>query len=957
MPCKKHFRFLATAILAALMVTLAVALPGVSADGGEDKAAPIPRGGGTSGDNQAPPIPDKTGLNYPNLGSHLDELVTRVEEAQATSKDAAGETPVHSGESVAVTIYLTGNVDAVVSFLEDNGGDPRNVGEDYIEAYVPVTLLGPVSEQPGVIRVREIVPPLPTQDVQRVDGHGPAAHLSAAWNQAGYTGQGVKVGIIDTGFEGFSGLMGTELPTTVQARCYTDTGKFTTNLADCENGDEHGTIVAESVIDIAPAVSLYISNAGTRGDVQSAVDWMIAEGVSVINTSLSFTFDGPGDGTSPFSSSPLRAVDRAVAGGVVWVTAAGNHAKKTWFDRSPFLDQDRDGFIEFAAGFELNSMFLLAGDKISPQLRWEDSWEGATTNLDFAILHNESRRFYAFGVDIQSGGRGDVPSEYLEFEAPVDGRYSVVVEHVSGSEPDWIQLMVRAPGGISLGYRTGNGSIVNPAEGDNPGMLAVGAAHWNDVRAIEPYSGRGPAPDDRVKPDIVGAACGATALSPLNESNAGSCGTSQAAPHVAGLAALVRQRFPDYTAAQVASYLKDFAEQREAPDPNNTWGHGFAILPPPAGEAQPTPPTLSTAYTRNPEADFSGLRSAGNTGPQGIWSDGTTMWVADIIDDKIYAYDLATGARVPGNDFDTLKAVGDTWPLGIWSDGTTMWVVGFFDKKIYAYDLATKARVSGKDFDTLITAANFAPLGIWSDGVTMWVTDFQDGKIYAYDLATKARVPGKDFDTLIAAGNTRPTGIWSDGTTMWVADHGQEKIFAYDLATKARVPGKDFNTLITAANFAPRGIWSDGSTMWASDLEHAKIFGYLMPQAVSPDRAALVALYNATGGANWTNNTNWLTNAPIGQWHGVTTDANGRVTKLYLQENVLSGQIPTELGSLSNLENLVLWGNELTGTIPTKLGSLANLGTPVRLGQPVDRHDTHRTGQPRQPGRAVPLGE
>ena len=52
-------------------------------------------------------------------------------------------------------------MDEVVSFLEDNGGSPRNVGEDYIEAYVPVTLLGQTSEQPGVIRVREITPPQP----------------------------------------------------------------------------------------------------------------------------------------------------------------------------------------------------------------------------------------------------------------------------------------------------------------------------------------------------------------------------------------------------------------------------------------------------------------------------------------------------------------------------------------------------------------------------------------------------------------------------------------------------------------------------------------------------------------------------------------------------------------------------------------------------------------------------
>ena len=915
MPGKTRFRFMTIAILAALAVALAAALPGVSADGGEDK---------NREQGQAPPIPDKTALNYPNLGSHLDELVTRVEAGQTTSKDAAGDTPVYSGESVAVTIYVTGNVDDVVSFLEDKGGDPRNVGEDYIEAYVPVTLLGPVSEQSGVIRVREIVPPLPAQGVQGVAGHGPAAHLSAAWNQAGYTGQGVKVGIIDIGFEGFSGLRGTELPTTVQARCYTDIGKFTTNLADCENGDEHGTIVAESVIDISPEVSLYIANAGTKGDLQSAADWMIAEGVSVINTSLSFTFDGPGDGTSPFSDSPLKAVDRAVAGGVVWVTSAGNDAQKAWFSRSPFIDQDRAGLMEFAAGDLLNNMTLQAGDRISVQLRWDGSWEGAGMNLDLGIWSIDAELFASLSIDPQSGGTGQVPSEFLVYEVPFDGEYAVAVWHVSGGEPGWIQLIVKRVPYIE--HRTGNGSITNPGESANPGMLAVGAARWNDVRAISPISSRGPTPPDgRVKPDIVGAHCGATALRPLNESNAGFCGTSQAAPHVAGLAALVRQRFPDYTSAQVASYLKDFAEQREGPDPNNTWGHGFAILPPPAGEAQPTPPTLSTAYTRNPAADFSGLRSAGNTGPQGIWSDGTTMWVADITDDKIYAYDLATGARVPGNDFDTLKAIGDTWPRGIWSDGTTMWVVGFFDGKIYAYDLATKARVSGKDFDTLITAANFAPLGIWSDGVTMWVADFQDVKIYAYDLATKARVPGKDFDTLIAADNTRPTGIWSDGTTMWVADRGQEKIFAYDLATKARVPGKDFNTLITAANFAPRGIWSDGRTMWASDWEHQKIFAYRMPQLPSPDREALIAFYNSTSGANWTEHTYWLTNAPVGHWQGVTTDSQGRVTELNLTSNRLKGEIPPELANLTNLKVLALGGNELTGPIPTWLGGLTNL--------------------------------
>ena len=91
------------------------------------------------------------------------------------------------------------------------------------------------------------------------------------------------------------------------------------------------------------------------------------------------------------------------------------------------------------------------------------------------------------------------------------------------------------------------------------------------------------------------------------------------------------------------------------------------------------------------------------------------------------------------------------------------------------------------------------------------------------------------------------------------------------------------------------------------------------------DRAALVALYEATDGANWDSNANWLSDRPIGEWYGVTTDRNGRVTELILGDNRLSGEIPAELGSLVNLVVLELSGNRLNGEIPGELGSLANL--------------------------------
>ena len=94
---------------------------------------------------------------------------------------------------------------------------------------------------------------------------------------------------------------------------------------------------------------------------------------------------------------------------------------------------------------------------------------------------------------------------------------------------------------------------------------------------------------------------------------------------------------------------------------------------------------------------------------------------------------------------------------------------------------------------------------------------------------------------------------------------------------------------------------------------------------VESDRAALVALYNATGGADWTDNTNWLSNEPLSEWHGVTTNSDGRVTELNLVSNQLTGEIPVELAQLSQLTFLDLGVNELMGEIPVELVQLSQL--------------------------------
>ena len=71
------------------------------------------------------------------------------------------------------------------------------------------------------------------------------------------------------------------------------------------------------------------------------------------------------------------------------------------------------------------------------------------------------------------------------------------------------------------------------------------------------------------------------------------------------------------------------------------------------------------------------------------------------------------------------------------------------------------------------------------------------------------------------------------------------------------------------------------------------------------DRAALIALYEATGGPNWKKSENWLSDAPLSDWHGVTTDRNGRVMELMLWTTTYEG--PSR--RLSNLKFVCLDGN------------------------------------------------
>ena len=117
---------------------------------------------------------------------------------------------------------------------------------------------------------------------------------------------------------------------------------------------------------------------------------------------------------------------------------------------------------------------------------------------------------------------------------------------------------------------------------------------------------------------------------------------------------------------------------------------------------------------------------------------------------------------------------------------------------------------------------------------------------------------------------------------------------------------------------------SDAFQTWLQSLRLLR--GSSCAPVDSPeDRATLIELYGVMDGANWTNNTSWLSERPLREWYGVTNDREGRVNGLILTSNQLSGEIPAALSSLANLQQVYLTGNQLTGEIPAELGGLVNL--------------------------------
>ena len=485
---------------------------------------------------------------------------------------------------IRVTLVLDTEDNApLVAQLQTAGVSIVSAYRDRVNVAVPVALVKAQfrSDQPGAIFAQltelahVIAVRLPEQrspDGSAIDGEGVAVIGADAWHQAGFTGSGLRIGILDLGFVGYHDLLDVELPDDVTMATF---GWY-------EEEEVHGTGCAEIVHEVAPGAELFFAwYDGSNAAMGEAVDWLLAQGVDIISHSAGGLV-GPRDG----SEWDAQLVDQVAAQGVLWVNSAGNYALSHY--RGAFTDTDGDGIHEFASGEESITLYL--EDDLEIALNWEDDWQRAVKDYDL-FLYDDTGNALAASQNLQRGEAGQRPVEWIEYEIDGGIAYVIIVAH-NVDQAVTLDLFVE---GAEVAYPSAAHSICPPS--DAVGSLTVGAVNWRDD-TLASYSSQGPTADGRLKPEISAP----TGVSGAIYSPKGFHGTSASAPHVAGAAALVWQAHPDFTRQEVVDYLSTQTVDLGPPGPDTGYGYGRLQLPSPPGATPTSTPTPTPMVS--PSAEF-----------------------------------------------------------------------------------------------------------------------------------------------------------------------------------------------------------------------------------------------------------------------------------------------------------------------------------------------------------------
>ena len=487
-----------------------------------------------------------------------------------------------------------------------------------VQAAVPLGALDALRAAPGVGSVRRpLAQDLALGAVAAAGGGAFAqaiageeiAHVNAdAWHLAGHTGAGVKIGIVD-GFDGTSwdaAVVAGDLPP-VDTPTHTFCRLAGENCNVWGTGIRHGVAVAGIVHEVAPDAELFLATALTASDLVAAVDWFVANDVTIVNRSLGAALDGAGDGTGPLAA----VADYAVAAGISWFNSAGNAAgrdgRRGDYYRAPFTDTDGDGWHEFVnpsgpgpapPGGPFEDLSMRCTGSLLSSLRWSD-WGDLAMATDYDLFVFSSRSSTRFGPAFDTAAALADPQLVAASYAAQGSGGGPPLEHLSDLCNDsTVYVAIRT---AAANNGTGNDTLELMAEADletwsnaysalypindsaNPGVFAIGAVDAGSTIAY--YSAEGPTNDGRIKPDFTARSGIQTGVPTLTTFN----GTSASSPAAAGLAALVvGAGRADSPTALRQWLLANAAIDRGTCGPDTRFGYGELILPDP--NAAPNPP-------------------------------------------------------------------------------------------------------------------------------------------------------------------------------------------------------------------------------------------------------------------------------------------------------------------------------------------------------------------------------
>ena len=378
------------------------------------------------------------------------------------------------------------------------------------------------------------------------------------WHNSSVTGKGVKVAVLECGgFEGYKDLQNqSELPENETVKSFREDGDITAG------GNKHGSACAEIIHDVAPDAELFLVNYDDPFfNFSRAVDWLIKQDVDVISHSCCMLV-GLFDGNDIWD----KKIDEAVEEGIVWVNSAGNYAECHWEGR--FNDPDGNDYHNFFEdGDESLSFFLHKGDSIDIPLSWDDSWINASQDYDMELIDSCGRRLKVSDRE-QSGRRGQIPVEFISFEAPQTDLYHLKIYKYSVTRD--VHFETYTPY-YSPEYNVRKSSI--GGFGTAKGSLTVGAFSCWSWR-VEPYSSWGPTNDGREKPELLAPSVVSTkSYYPWSFG-----GTSASAPHAAGAAALSLSKNSSLTPDEVKEKLTENANHLSPCSPCNVSGYGLINL-------------------------------------------------------------------------------------------------------------------------------------------------------------------------------------------------------------------------------------------------------------------------------------------------------------------------------------------------------------------------------------------